>query len=111
MELTAGAKLGPYDILSPLGAGGMGEVWKARDPRLGREVAIKILPPSVCNDPDRLARFEMEAKAAPAPSITPAFSPSTTSARKMAPSTSSPNGAMATIFANRAPNPCASKST
>src|SRR5262249_58284918 len=64
MSLAAGARLGPYEILPPLGAGGMGEVYRARDPRLGREVAIKILPESVTKDPDRLKRFEHEARSA-----------------------------------------------
>ena len=64
MTLSGGSKLGPYEILAPLGAGGMGEVWKARDPRLGREVAIKVLPASMSQDADRLRRFEQEAKAA-----------------------------------------------
>ena len=64
MTLTAGSKLGPYEILAPLGAGGMGEVYRARDPRLGREVAIKVLPASFSADADRLRRFEQEAKAA-----------------------------------------------
>jgi hypothetical protein len=64
MTLTAGTRLGPYEILSPLGAGGMGEVWKARDTRLEREVAIKVLPASFSADPDRLRRFEQEARAA-----------------------------------------------
>src|SRR5215831_15487695 len=66
MALTPGSRLGPYEILSPLGAGGMGEVWKARDPRLERDVAIKVLPASFSKDPDRLRRFEQEAKAASA---------------------------------------------
>jgi dipeptidyl aminopeptidase/acylaminoacyl peptidase len=61
--LTAGSKLGPYDIVAKLGAGGMGEVWRARDPRIGRDVAIKVLPPAFAGDPDRLRRFEQEAKA------------------------------------------------
>jgi serine/threonine protein kinase/Tol biopolymer transport system component len=56
-------KLGPYEILSPLGAGGMGEVYRARDTRLGREVAVKVLPESLSQDPDRLRRFEQEARA------------------------------------------------
>jgi Tol biopolymer transport system component/predicted Ser/Thr protein kinase len=60
--MTAGTKLGPYEILAPIGAGGMGEVYRAKDTKLGREVAIKILPESFANDPDRLARFEREAK-------------------------------------------------
>jgi eukaryotic-like serine/threonine-protein kinase len=63
MTLTAGAKLGPYEIQSPLGAGGMGEVYRARDTRLGRDVAIKVLPSHLSSDPDLKARFEREAKA------------------------------------------------
>jgi Tol biopolymer transport system component len=62
--IAAGTRLGPYEIISALGAGGMGEVWKARDTRLGREVAIKVLPASFSQDKDRLRRFEQEAKAA-----------------------------------------------
>jgi serine/threonine protein kinase/Flp pilus assembly protein TadD len=62
MPLTPGTRLGPYEILAPLGAGGMGEVYRARDPRLGRDVAIKVLPADVAASPDRLARFEREAK-------------------------------------------------
>src|SRR6266540_3357218 len=64
MTLAAGAHLGPYEILAPLGAGGMGEVYKAKDPRLGRDVAIKVLPASLSQDADRLRRFEQEARAA-----------------------------------------------
>src|SRR5499427_7798124 len=64
MPLQAGTRLGPYEILSRLGAGGMGEVYRARDTRLGRDVAIKILPSSFSSDPDRLRRFEQEARAA-----------------------------------------------
>ncbi len=64
MALAPGNRLGPYEILAPLGAGGMGEVYRARDPRLGREVAIKVLPPEFAQDQGRLARFEHEAKAA-----------------------------------------------
>src|ERR1700736_4961152 len=64
MLLSAGDRLGPYEILSSIGAGGMGEVYLARDPRLGREVAIKILPAAFSADPDRLRRFEQEARAA-----------------------------------------------
>src|SRR6266536_1902683 len=66
MTLASGSRLGPYEILSPLGAGGMGEVWKARDTRLGREVAIKVLPAEVASDPSRLRRFEKEALSASA---------------------------------------------
>src|ERR1700680_1379409 len=66
MALAAGAPLGPYEILSALGAGGMGEVYRARDPRLGRDVAIKVLPAAFSVDPDRLRRFEQEARAAAA---------------------------------------------
>src|SRR5690242_20594145 len=62
MSLAAGSKLGPYEILAPLGAGGMGEVYRARDTKLDREVAIKILPEAVAQNPERLARFEREAK-------------------------------------------------
>jgi eukaryotic-like serine/threonine-protein kinase len=64
MSLPNGTRLGPYEIVAPLGAGGMGEVYRARDTRLGRDVAIKVLPPSVSNDPERLRRFELEARAA-----------------------------------------------
>ena len=62
MPLTAGARLGPYEILAAIGAGGMGEVYRARDTKLNRDVAIKILPESVAADPERIARFEREAK-------------------------------------------------
>src|SRR5580765_8179586 len=64
MTLAPGTRLGPYEILGPLGAGGMGEVYRARDPRLGREVAVKVLPHAVANDPERQQRFEAEARAA-----------------------------------------------
>ncbi len=64
MSLSPGTRLGPYEILAPIGAGGMGEVYRAKDPRLGRDVAIKVLPASFSNDADRLRRFELEAKAA-----------------------------------------------
>src|SRR5438552_9696705 len=66
MALTSGTKLGPYEIQSPLGAGGMGEVYRARDPRLGREVAIKVLPASLSAETVRLQRFEQEARSASA---------------------------------------------
>jgi Tol biopolymer transport system component len=62
MALSPGSKLGPYEIVAPLGAGGMGEVYRARDTRLGRDVAIKILPQQLSNDPVRKQRFEREAK-------------------------------------------------
>ena len=61
--LRAGARLGPYEILGPLGAGGMGEVYRALDARLGREVAVKVLPEAVSRDPERISRFEKEARA------------------------------------------------
>jgi Tol biopolymer transport system component len=61
--LIPGYRLGPYEVVSPLGAGGMGEVYRARDERLGREVALKVLPESMASDPDRLKRFEREARA------------------------------------------------
>jgi serine/threonine protein kinase len=63
MTLAAGARLGPYEIQAPLGAGGMGEVYRARDTRLDRTVAIKVLPASVASDPELRARFEREARA------------------------------------------------
>src|SRR5277367_6771473 len=66
MALSSGTKLGPYEIQSPLGAGGMGEVYRARDARLSRDVAIKILPASFSADPDRLQRFAQESRAAAA---------------------------------------------
>ncbi len=63
MPLDVGSKLGAYEILAHLGAGGMGEVYRARDPRLGREIAIKVLPATLADDPDRRERFEREARA------------------------------------------------
>ena len=63
MHFAPGTRLGPYEIVAPLGAGGMGEVHRAVDTRLGREIAIKVLPDRVSNDPDRLARFAREARA------------------------------------------------
>src|ERR1039458_2281595 len=63
MPLISGDKLGPYEILAPIGAGGMGEVFRALDPRLGRDVAIKVLTAAMAQDPDRLARFQREARA------------------------------------------------
>jgi eukaryotic-like serine/threonine-protein kinase len=63
MMLSAGTRLGPYEITGPLGAGGMGEVYRARDTRLGRPVAIKVLPAAASSDPDRRRRFEQEARA------------------------------------------------
>ena len=62
MALTAGTKLGPYEVIGPIGAGGMGEVYRARDTRLGREVALKVLPTSFAKDAERLRRFEQEAR-------------------------------------------------
>src|SRR6266571_4572113 len=64
MTLAAGTKLGRYEIRSQLGAGGMGEVYRARDEKLNRDVAIKVLPASLSQDQDRLRRFEQEAEAA-----------------------------------------------
>src|SRR5271169_2730164 len=63
MALTPGTKLGPYELVALIGAGGMGEVYRARDQRLGRDVAVKVLPVSFAADPDRLRRFEQEARA------------------------------------------------
>src|SRR5512144_1673808 len=62
MPLAAGARLGPYEIMSPIGAGGMGEVYRARDTRLKRDVALKVLPDTFANDPDRMARVQSEAE-------------------------------------------------
>ena len=61
--ITTGTQLGPYTVLAPLGAGGMGEVYRARDSKLDREVAVKVLPARLAEDRDALARFEREAKA------------------------------------------------
>ena len=62
MPLTAGTRLGPYEIVSAIGAGGMGEVYRARDLRLDRTIALKVLPELFTSDPERLVRFEREAK-------------------------------------------------
>jgi len=62
MPLSPGTKLGPYEIVAPLGAGGMGEVYRAKDTRLGREVAVKVLPQHLSSNPEIRARFEREAK-------------------------------------------------
>ena len=58
----AGQRIGPYEVASRLGAGGMGGVYRARDPKLARDVAIKVLPPAFTRDPERLNRFEREAR-------------------------------------------------
>src|SRR5258707_9375624 len=63
MSLSPGQSLGPYTILAPLGAGGMGEVYRARDARLNRDVAIKVVPSAVAGNPEALARFERESRA------------------------------------------------
>jgi len=66
MTLAGGSRLGAYEILSPLGAGGMGDVYRARDAKLGREIAVKVLPAGVSADPGRRQRFEQEARSASA---------------------------------------------
>jgi hypothetical protein len=66
VNLQPGSRLGPYEVVAPIGAGGMGEVYRARDTRLGREVAVKVLPSELSSDPDRLSRFEQEARSASA---------------------------------------------
>src|SRR5512141_3216687 len=66
MPLQTGQRLGGFEVLSPLGSGGMGEVYRARDTRLGRDVALKVLPEALSSDPGRLARFEQEARSASA---------------------------------------------
>jgi len=63
MPLASGTRLGSYEIQAPIGAGGMGEVYRATDTKLGRAVALKILPTEMAHDPDRLARFHREARA------------------------------------------------
>ncbi len=62
MALSEGTKIGPYEVIGLIGQGGMGEVWQARDTTLDRDVALKVLPEAFTSDPDRLARFEREAK-------------------------------------------------
>ena len=62
MALLIGARVGVYEVTAQIGAGGMGEVYRARDTRLGRDVALKILPDAFATDPDRLARFQREAR-------------------------------------------------
>ena len=62
MPLAPGTRLGPYEILAQIGAGGMGEVYRAKDTKLKRDVALKVLPPALANNPDRLARFQREAE-------------------------------------------------
>src|SRR3984957_1415000 len=62
MALATGTKLGPYEVVAQIGAGGMGEVYQAHDTKLGRDVAIKVLPDAFAHDPERLSRFQREAK-------------------------------------------------
>ena len=62
MRLSSGTRVGPYEVIDLLGAGGMGEVYRARDTKLGREVALKVLPDLFARDPERLARFQQEAR-------------------------------------------------
>jgi eukaryotic-like serine/threonine-protein kinase len=83
MAISPGDKLGPYEILSLLGAGGMGEVYRAHDSRLRRDVAIKVLPAALALDPERMARFEREARLLASLTI-PTSAPSMDSKRAMA---------------------------
>jgi serine/threonine protein kinase len=99
MSLTPGTKLDGYEVLGPLGAGGMGEVYRGRDSALKREVAIKVLPPFVSQDPDRLHRFQQEAKRRRL-SIIPTSSRSTNSGLSEVRPISSPSFSKATPFAN-----------
>src|SRR5262245_34508218 len=62
MSLTSGQRLGPYEVIAAIGAGGMGQVYRARDTKLGREVALKIIPETFAHDPERLVRFQREAE-------------------------------------------------
>ena len=62
MPLASGSRFGPYDVIAPLGSGGMGDVYRAKDTKLGRDVAVKVLSASFARDPDRLLRFEREAR-------------------------------------------------
>jgi eukaryotic-like serine/threonine-protein kinase len=78
MALTAGTRLGSYEIVAAIGAGGMGEVYRARDAKLNRDVALKVLPAAFMLDPDRLARFKREAQVL-APSTIPTSAPFTAS--------------------------------
>jgi serine/threonine protein kinase len=90
VTILAGTKLGPYEVVSAIGAGGMGEVYQARDPRLGREVAIKVLPASFSQDADRLRRFEQEPRAAKVlnhPNITAVHDPPSRRTARLMPTT------------------------
>ena len=82
MSLTAGARLGPYEVVAAIGAGGIGEVYRARDTRLGRDVAIKVLPPAFSADAERRARFEREAQTWPRSPIPTSSASSTRALRK-----------------------------
>jgi serine/threonine protein kinase len=84
MPLAPGVRLGPYEVVAPIGAGGMGEVYRARDTRLNRDIAVKVLPEAVATNPDRLARFEREARKRRRRSRIPTSSVSTTSTPRTA---------------------------
>ena len=73
MPLTTGSRLGVYDVTAPIGEGGMGEVYRARDTKLNRDVALKILPDAFATDADRLARFEREAQVLASLNISPLY--------------------------------------
>jgi serine/threonine protein kinase len=85
MTMDSGSRLGPYEIVAPIGAGGMGEVYRARDPRLGRDVAVKVLSKEAAADPERLRRFEQEARAVAAlshPNVLAIFDVGSSTARR-----------------------------
>jgi serine/threonine protein kinase len=108
MPLKQGTKLGPYEIVSAIGAGGMGEVYRARDTRLGRYVALKVLSESFTRDPERLRRFEQEARAVAAlnhPNILGLFDIGSQDGRPYLVSRTAGGPEPARNFTRRAPSP------